>query len=122
MPSRTRPRSKYNSLPHGSPAQRSARDLFATAVNHHLPNELGSAEQGYRGAIALEPRFAEALNNLGALLRPRDVGAAHALFERAVAARPKYVEALFNLGLSHMERGELLRSGELFRSILEIDP
>src|SRR5262245_46899498 len=99
MPPRTRSRSKYNSLPHGSPAQRSAKELFAIAVKHHLANELGNAEQAYRGVIALEPRFAEALNNLGVIVRQRDTAAAHELFERAVAARSKYTEGLYNLGV-----------------------
>ena len=48
MPSSTRPRSKYNSLPHGAPtaAQRSATELFCVAVKHHLADELEGAEKG----------------------------------------------------------------------------
>src|SRR5262249_22085090 len=108
MPSRTR--SKYNSLPHGSPtaAHRSATELFGVAVRHHLANELDAAERGYRGVIALEPKFAEALNNLGVLLRERDAKAAHDLFERAVAARSRYTEAQFNLALSFMGQAKLV--------------
>jgi tetratricopeptide (TPR) repeat protein/glycosyltransferase involved in cell wall biosynthesis len=123
MPSSTRPRSKYNSLPHGVPtgAQRSATELFGAAVKHHLANDLDAAEKGYRGVIALEPKFAEALNNLGVLIRPRDAKAAHALFERAVAARPRYAEALFNLALSCMVAGKLLEAARGFRSVIDID-
>lgn len=124
MASSTRSRSKHNSLPHGSPAlsSRSPKELFAIGVKHHVAHELEAAEKAYRSAVALEPKFAEALNNLGALIRPRDAAAAHALFQRSVDARPKYIEGLFNLGLSHMERGELLRAGEAIRTIVEIDP
>jgi tetratricopeptide (TPR) repeat protein/glycosyltransferase involved in cell wall biosynthesis len=123
MPSSTRPRSKYNSLPHGAPtgAQRSATELFCVAVKHHLANDLDAAEKGYRGVIALEPKFAEALNNLGVLLRPRDTKAAHALFERAVAARPRYAEAQFNLALSFMVAGKLLDATKGFRAVIDID-
>lgn len=123
MPSSTRPRSKYNSLPHGAPtaAQRSATELFCVAVKHHLADELDAAEKGYRGVIALEPKFAEALNNLGVLVRPRDAQAAHAFFERAVAARPRYAEAQFNLALSHMVAGKLLEAANGFRTVIDID-
>ena len=123
MPSSTRPRSKYNSLPHGAPtaAQRSATELFGVAVKHHLANELDAAEKGYRGVIALEPKFAEALNNLGVLMRPRDAKGAHALFERAVAVRPRYVEAQFNLALSFMVLGTLVEAAKGFRAVLDVD-
>jgi len=122
MASRTRSRSKNNSLPHGSPAVRSAPELFAAAVRHHLANELDAAEKAYRTVLSLEPKFAEALNNLGAIVRLRDVAAAHSLFERAVAARPKYIGALFNLGLSFMERRDFAQSARIFRALLEIEP
>ncbi|HEY4132904.1 MAG TPA: tetratricopeptide repeat protein [Gemmatimonadaceae bacterium] len=122
MASRTRPRSKNSSLPHSSPAIRSTKELFAAAVRHHLANELDAAEKSYRTVLSLEPKFPEALNNLGALVRHRDAAVAHTLFERAAAARPNYTDGLFNLGLSFMTRGELLRSGETFRSILAFEP
>src|SRR3569833_2468012 len=122
MASRTRPRSSNKTHPNGSPANRTAKEHFAAAVKHHLANELVAAEQNYRAAVHLEPHLTEALNNLGAQIRPRDAKAAHALFERAVAARPKYTVALFNLALSFMHRGELLPAGNAFRSLLEIDP
>jgi tetratricopeptide (TPR) repeat protein/glycosyltransferase involved in cell wall biosynthesis len=121
MPSRTRPRSKNNSLPHSSPAIHSAKELFAAAVRHHLANELDAAEKGYRTVLSLEPKFAEALNNLGALVRPRDAAAAHTLFERAVAARPKYSEGLFNLGLSLMHGRDFVNAAKAFRAIIAID-
>ncbi len=122
MPSRTRPRSKNNSLPHGSPAVRSVKELFAAAVRSHLANELDAAEKGYRTVLSLEPKFAEALNNLGVLLRSRDATTAHSFFERAVDARPKYTEALFNLGLSFMQRADFAQSVKALRAILAIDP
>ena len=122
MPSRTRPRSKNNSLPHGSPAVRPVKELFAAAVRSHLANELDAAEKGYRTVLSLEPTFAEALNNLGVLLRSRDAVTAHSFFERAVDVRPKYTEALFNLGLSFMQRADFAQSVKALRAILAIDP
>lgn len=120
--STTRSRSHYNSLPHGSQAHRSPRELFDAAVKHHLAGEHTAAESAYRAVIAAAPSFAEAHNNLGVLIRSRDADAAHSLFERATAAQPRYIEALFNLGLSWMARGDLLRSAEQFRAVLAIDP
>jgi tetratricopeptide (TPR) repeat protein/glycosyltransferase involved in cell wall biosynthesis len=122
MPSRTRPRSKNNSLPHSSPAIHSAKELFAVAVKHHLANELDAAEKCYRTVLSLEPKFAEALNNLGALIRPRDAEAAHRLFERAIEARPRYTEALFNLGLSFMHRRAFTEAAREFRALVTVDP
>src|SRR3569833_859270 len=95
MASRTRPRSNNKSLPNGYPAIRSAKERFAAAVKHHLANELVAAEQNYRAALHLEPHFPEALNNLGALIRPRDAKAAFVLFVCAVVVCPNFFVVLF---------------------------
>jgi tetratricopeptide (TPR) repeat protein/glycosyltransferase involved in cell wall biosynthesis len=91
-------------------------------VRHHLADELDAAEKGYRAVLSIEPDFPEALNNLGALIRPLDATAAHTLFERAVRARPGYAEALFNLGLSFMHAADLANAARTFRAVLAVDP
>ena len=47
------------------------RNLAALAERHHLNGRLDKAEQKYREAIALDPVYVEAHNNLGTILQER---------------------------------------------------
>ena len=59
-----------------------------------MREDLAAAERAYRGAIEVDPTFAEALNNLGALLRDTDRGEEGiAMLRRAVEARPGLASA-----------------------------
>ena len=58
------------------------------------------------GEILIDPRFAEAFNNLGVLLRERGALAdATPILERAVALDPDLTAARFNLGLCYEDQG-----------------
>ena len=68
---------------------------------HEMLEDYAAAESAYRAALEIDASFAEALNNLGALLRDQDRGEeAIALLRRAVEARPRFASAHLNLALA----------------------
>ena len=71
--------------------------------------DLPGAQMHLEKALQLDPKFAQAHNNLGIVLRSRGFKAeAAAAFRAAVAAKPDYMRAWNNLGstLLHMEAAE----------------
>ena len=57
-----------------------------------------STQKTYRKALELEPKNADACNNLGILLAQRgDLEEAKGFFERAVEANPSHLSAMRNL-------------------------
>jgi Tfp pilus assembly protein PilF len=79
----------------------SARELFETAIAHHLAGRADDAISAYREALAADPALAPAMNNLGALLAARgQVAPAKQLFQSAVEIDPTYGEAHNNLGIA----------------------
>ena len=76
----------------------------------------------YRRALALEPTYAVAHNNLGNALKERgETAKAIASYYRALSAAPDFAEAHFNLARAFREQGKLaeaeasLRRGLAFR-------
>jgi tetratricopeptide (TPR) repeat protein/glycosyltransferase involved in cell wall biosynthesis len=117
-----RTRSAHRTAYSSAAPVKTAREIFAEAVQHHVAGRIVEAEASYRRVLVQEPRFAEALNNLGVLVRRHDAHAAHSAFEAAAAARPDYVEALVNLGLSWNERGARDAAIESFRAAIAVSP
>ena len=70
--------------------------------------DTASAEQCFREALSLEPRLAEASNNLGAILqRAGDLARAEHCFRDALAARPAFNAARANLATTLRQLGRL---------------
>jgi Flp pilus assembly protein TadD len=116
---------------------RDSSTLFGRAVavteenwlaQYSLANErwregaLDEAERRFRKAIALNPVFADAYNNLGALLieagRSSEAGA---VIERAVRLSPGDAQLHFNLGLA-LETLEPARAAREYREALRLRP
>lgn len=96
------------------------KDAGNTAYGEGDP---GEAERHYRQAIALNPEYAEARNNLALVLRARkeDLEAEIQLL-RALAAKPDLVNARFNLACLFADQGRGERAIEEFRRVLDLDP
>ena len=100
------------------------RPIFHHNLGHAL-QQLGNeeAEACYRKAIALEPRFAPAYTNLGALLVKQDrYQEAHDLLQSAIALDPENIDAYNNLGLAHRKLGNLSEAFSAYRVALEKNP
>src|SRR5687767_360254 len=76
------------------------------------------AAEAYRRAIEIEPQFAEAHANLGAVLsRLGRYEEAVLSGERALAINPRLTGARLNLGLAHYRAGALPAAVEAFRAV-----
>jgi len=87
--------------------------------------DVDGAEAAYRAAIAADPGFAQAHNNLGLLLehKRQDVDGAEAAFRAAIAADPGYARAHFNLGvLLKNERQDVDGAEAAYRAAIAADP
>jgi tetratricopeptide (TPR) repeat protein len=85
-----------------------SREIFDEALRHHRAGRIADAVAGYKRALALEPDYADAHNNLGIALAAQgrmDDAVAH--FKRAIALKPDYADAHQNLGLALAAQGRV---------------
>jgi Flp pilus assembly protein TadD len=88
-----------------------------------LQDDLAGAEQAYRGALEVDPAFAEALNNLGALLRDTErVDEGLAMLREAVRVRPGFASAQLNLGLALEDAGDDEGAERAYRAVMRLSP
>ena len=97
--------------------------LFNLGNCRYQAGQLVGAYEALQAAVALDPHYVEAWNNLGiassALGRSED--ALHA-FHRALDLRPHYADAHFNLADMLASRGDLEVAREHWRAYLTFDP
>jgi len=84
---------KRKAPPPAAPSRR-AETLFSAGVQCHQAGRLAEAERAYRLALAADPNYLPALNNLGMIAPP---GEKEALFRKALELRPDYVDSHVNL-------------------------
>jgi tetratricopeptide (TPR) repeat protein len=81
------------------------------------------AADGYQAYLALRPRDADALNNLGASYSKLGrYTQAQEHFRKAIAARPKYAEAHSNLGSSYLMCGQFPEAESSLRRAVNFRP
>jgi tetratricopeptide (TPR) repeat protein len=107
-----------------APAQDpSALASFRAGVAAQQRGELERAAEAYRQAIEVEPRYAEAHANLGAVLaRLGQYDQAVLCYERALLINPQLNAARLNLGLAHYRAGALAAAVETFKAAYAADP
>ncbi len=92
-------------------------------VCRHRLGDLAGAEECYRRALELDPKYALAENNLAiARANAGQPGEAREALEALAARRPEFLEAKCNLGLLAMEDGRRREALEAFRAVVEADP
>jgi tetratricopeptide (TPR) repeat protein len=92
-------------------AARSARSFYEKATRFHKRGRLQDAKRFYQEALRLDPRYVDALNNLGVIyIREKQYTAAQRSFEKAVQLKPGYVDAHYNLACLHAIQGEVTQS------------
>ncbi len=77
----------------------------------------------YKKAVALNPKDARSLNDLGFLLyQSGDVAAAISHYEKALSVRPRFVRALGNMAFAHLQLNRLDEALIYFRETLRVSP
>ena len=77
----------------------------------------------YNKAIALDPSYAEAYNNLGTVLYEKeDHKKALKAYNKAIKIYPKYAEAYYNQALLYKKMRKYNKSIESFHNALKIKP
>jgi protein O-GlcNAc transferase len=104
-------------------ALRTAEACFHAGNLHCSHRRLEDAERAYRDALRLRPAYADALNNLGSLLKDtgRAAEAERALSD-AVRLRPHFAEAHFNLGTLLVDLRRYSEAAGHLRSSLAANP
>ena len=101
----------------------SARAAFREGAAAQQAADFEGAAVAYRRAIEVDPRFAEAHANLGAVLaRLGQYKDAVSSFERALAINPRLTAARLNLGLAHYRAGALDAALEAFQAVHTAEP
>ena len=99
------------------------RNLAALAERHHLNGRLDKAEQKYREAIALDPDYVEAHNNLGTILQERGrVAEATAQFVKTFEICPTDARIVLNLARALSAQHQCREAVVLYRQAVALRP
>jgi Flp pilus assembly protein TadD len=99
-----------------------AEDLYQDGVERYNQGEWAGAEQFFRRALALDPKHADAQNDLGnALFAQGDFEGAEKWYLSTMELDPEHAEAHYNLGSLHYERGSFGEATTRIRRSLLLD-
>src|SRR5260370_20552129 len=95
----------------------------ARGLVHVAPKARPAALDGFKKAVSLRPDFAEARNNLGALLNEaQDYDAASHELQEAVLAAPDFAAARLNLGNAYRGKRQFDRATSEYKQVLRLKP
>ena len=91
-------------------------------ANHHMFN-LKEAQRDYEKALRMNPKYPEAINNLGrGLLWGKGLYNAERSYKKAIKLRPKSAMFYSNLGTAYLVEGKNKKGAEAYRTALALDP
>jgi tetratricopeptide (TPR) repeat protein len=94
-----------------------------TGIAFHQMIELNLAKKEYEKAMKLDPRYAEAINNLGAIYYgQKSYRRSIKLYQRALAITPDAASIYSNLGSAYFARKEYQKAATAYQKALSIDP
>lgn len=98
-------------------------DSFARGIAAQMRGDLSLAIKEWKNAIAVAPRFPEALYNLGvALALTGKTSEAIETYGRLLLIDPQHKDSLFNLANIHQRQGQNKAANDLYRRLLEKHP
>jgi len=103
--------------------EREAARVFGLAVEHHQKGNLAEAVENYGKSLLLNPKVADAYNNMGVALRALGkLEAAVACYRRCLVLRPNNAGANSNLGNALRELGRLQLSVAAHQQAIKLTP
>ena len=120
---RARAKKKLATEPDSLARESTLVQAFASALAHHRAGRLDAASKAYRQVLALQPRHAGALNNLGALAcQTGNPDEGVEFVGRALAVAPGDALAHCNLGNALRQQGRLDQAAACYRQALAHKP
>jgi tetratricopeptide (TPR) repeat protein len=99
------------------------RDLITDAMRHHAERDFAQAMLAYRAILEIAPSWAEAHNNLGAVLQDQHLWEqAKGCYRQAITLKPGYAEAHHNLGVILELTDQLDDAATQYRRTIELSP
>ncbi len=81
------------------------------------------AKLDFEEALRLDPKYAEATNNLATVYHSRnDLGRAEKLYKKAIQLKPASADSWQNLGALYYSKRKFKKGDDAFREALRIDP
>jgi len=103
--------------------EREAARVFGLAVEHHQKGNLAEAVDSYGKSLLLNPKVADAYNNMGVALRALGkLEAAVACYRRCLVLRPNNAGAHSNLGNALRELGRLQLAVAAHQQAIKLSP
>lgn len=92
-------------------------------IAHHQMLQLEAAKKHYEKALKLNPKYSEAINNLGTIYYARkSYRRAAGFYNRALKLTPKSASIYSNLGTAEFARKHYKEAFEAYTTALSIDP
>src|SRR5436189_5198253 len=103
--------------------QAASADMFNAALRYQNGGRLAEAELLYGQALAVEPRDARSLHNLGNILRETGrASEAVTCYERALTLKPNLVGTRSNLAATLQDLGQLDQAISHYQKVLAVGP
>jgi tetratricopeptide (TPR) repeat protein len=104
-------------------AEKSAVLSNKTGIAYHQLVDLNNAKKYYEKAVHLNPRYAEAINNLGTIYYSRkSYRRAVEQYKKALRITPDSASILSNLGTAYFARKDYDNASKTYQQALAIDP
>jgi tetratricopeptide (TPR) repeat protein len=101
----------------------SAVMLNKTGIAFHQMLELNIAEKYYRMALRVDPKYAEAVNNLGTVYyAKKSYRRAVNQYKKALRMNPESASVWSNLGTGYFARKEYERAAQAWQTALKLNP
>lgn len=100
-----------------------ARQAYNNAFSLKRQGKLREAEEAYRKAIQFDPKYCDAMDNLGVLLRGRgELDEAAEWYRRSLAVKPDNPVAHQDLAVVYSIKGDRAKTEAEYRWLIEHDP
>ncbi|HLH42939.1 MAG TPA: tetratricopeptide repeat protein [Bryobacteraceae bacterium] len=104
-------------------AEKSAVLANKAGIAYHQLQDLVNARKYYEKAIKLNPRYAEAINNLGTIFYARkSYRRAIEQYKKALRITPDSASILSNLGTAYFARKNYMEASKVYERALALDP